>query len=146
MDIGFDHITIVVTDVDSAEKFFGLLGFERSRTALIQGPEMADYLGVEDIVADHITLRHTGAPIHQEVQLLHYRNPPVKIDSDIRDLGRTGWNHVCFRVRDLDETLDRLRAGGVLVRTKIMEFHDRRLVYVVGPEAATVELAEWLID
>ncbi len=131
MDIGFDHLTIVVTDIEGAETFFGLLGFARTRVAVIQGPEMERYLDVPGIVADHITLAMTDAAVHQEVQLLHYRTPEVTIDPDTRFLARTGFNHVCFRIDDLDAMLDKVRAHGVQVRSQIMEFHDRRLVYVV---------------
>ena len=54
--------------------------------------------------------------------------------------------HVCFAVDDLDATLDRLRAAGVHVRNEVLEFHDRRLVFVLGPEDVTIELAEWQGD
>ena len=59
------------------------------------------------------------------------------------NLARPGFSHVCFAVDDLDATLDRLRAGGVQTRNAIMEFHDRRLVFLAGPEDVTIELAEW---
>lgn len=146
MDVGFDHLTIVVRDVDGAERFFGLLGFVRTKTDVIQGPEMEQYLDVPGIVADHITLAMTDAPVHQEVQLLHYREPQVEVDPETRFLARTGFNHVCFRIGDLDAMLDKMRSHGVEVRSQIMEFHDRRLVYLVGPEGCTIELAQWLTD
>lgn len=146
MDIGFDHLTIVVRDVDAAEAFFGLLGFVRTKTTVIQGPEMEHYMDVPGIVADHITLSMTDAPVHQEVQLLHYRAPEVEVDPETRFLARTGFNHVCFRIEDLDSMLELMRAHDVEVRSQIMEFHDRRLVYLVGPEGVTIELAQWLTD
>ena len=34
----FDHVTIVVTDVESAKRFFGLLGFEEDKSVVIAGP------------------------------------------------------------------------------------------------------------
>jgi hypothetical protein len=47
-------------------------------------------------------------------------------------------------VDDLDATLDRLLAAGIRTRNEVMSFHDRRLVFLVGPGDVTVELAEWL--
>ncbi len=82
--------------------------------------------------------------MHREVQLLHYRVPEVKVDPETRFLARTGFNHVCVRVEDLDTTLEKLRSHGVEIRSEVMQFHDRRLVYTVGPEGVTIELAQRL--
>jgi hypothetical protein len=30
------------------------------------------------------------------------------------------------------------------MRNDIMEFHDRKLVFIAGPEGVTVELAQWM--
>jgi catechol 2,3-dioxygenase-like lactoylglutathione lyase family enzyme len=144
MDIGFDPMAIVVRDVDAAEAFFALLGFERTLTDVIEGPAMEQYMDVPGIVADHITLALRGAPVLQQVQLVRYRSPEVEVDPQTGFLGRTGFNHLCFRIEDLDAVLDEMRSHGVEVRSQIMEFHDRRLVFLVGPEGITIELAQWL--
>ena len=49
----------------------------------------------------------------------------------------------CFAVDDLEAEVARLKAQGVQLRNEVMEFHDRRLVFLSGPEGVTVELAEW---
>jgi hypothetical protein len=46
-------------------------------------------------------------------------------------------------VADLDATLAHLAANGVEPRNEIMDFHDRRLVFLDGP-GVVVELAEWV--
>jgi len=46
-------------------------------------------------------------------------------------------------VADLDATLAHLAAHGVDPRNEIMDFHDRRLVFLDGP-GVVVELAEWV--
>jgi hypothetical protein len=47
-------------------------------------------------------------------------------------------------VDDLDAILGRLVAAGIRTRNEVMEFHDRRLVFLVGPGDVTIELAEWV--
>jgi hypothetical protein len=37
----------------------------------------------------------------------------------------------------------RLKAKGIQLRNEIMDFHNRKLVFLSGPEGITVELAEW---
>ena len=140
----FDHVTLVVTDVEEATKFFGLLGFELDRAVVISGPRMDAYMGVPGIEADHVTLVIPGSKPRQEIQLLHYRNPSVTRDDGSGVLDRTGFNHFCFAVDDLDAAVERLVAAGVELRNTPMTFNDRRLVFLHGPSDVVVELAEWV--
>ena len=36
-----------------------------------------------------------------------------------------------------------LRTHGIRMRNEIMDFHQRKLVFIAGPEDITVELSEW---
>ncbi len=69
----------------------------------------------------------------------------VEIDEGSGYLARSGFNHVCFRVDDLDETIGRFGALGYTPRNTVMDFHDRRLVFFDGPAGVVIELAEWKI-
>ena len=140
----FDHVTIVVDDAEEAMKFFGLLGFVLDREVRISGPRMDEYMGVPGLDADHITLVIPGSSPRQEIQLLHYHAPPVKADDGSGVLDRTGFNHVCFAVDDLDAAVDDLVAAGVELRNHPMDFNDRRLVFLRGPSNVVVELAQWI--
>jgi len=139
---GFDHMTVVVEDLDAARRFFGLLGFVERLAVVASGDEISRYMGIPDWKADHVTLVLEGAVVHQEVQLLRFQHPAAAVDADAGSLRRTGFNHVCFRVSDLDAMLAHLAAHDVKPRNDVMEFHDRRLVFFDGP-GVVVELAEW---
>jgi catechol 2,3-dioxygenase-like lactoylglutathione lyase family enzyme len=140
----FDHVTLAVTDLDEATRFFGLLGFEVDKSVVISGNEMDEYMGVPDLEADHVTLVIPHVQPRQEVQLLRYHHPGPTIDEGSGDLRRTGFNHVCFRVPSVDALLDVLADAGVKPRNRPMLFHDRKLVFLNGPSNVVVELAEWL--
>lgn len=133
----------MVTDLDRAKRFFAVLGFTEWRSVVVSGPTMANYMGIPDWEADHVTMVDTGAPSHQEIQLLRFHRPSPTVDDGSGDLTRTGFSHLCFRVDDLDATLGRLAEAGVSTRNEIMDFHDRRLVFLDGPSGVVVELAEW---
>lgn len=145
MSPGFDHVTLVVTDLVAAEQFLGVLGFERDKAVVVSGQTMADYMGIPGWEADHVTLVLGGAPLRQEVQLLRFHRPAAEIDEGSGCLARSGFNHVCFRVEDLDDTLQRFAALGHSPRNTVMDFHDRRLVFLDGPAGVVVELAEWKV-
>lgn len=137
----FDHVTIVVRDVDAAKHFFGLLGFRETHSAVISGKVMEDYMGIKGIEADHITLAIENP--HSEVQLLRYRHPDAVVDASISKLNKLGFNHICFAVEDLDAEVARLTAHGVKLRNSVMDFLSRKLVFLHGPEDITIELAQW---
>lgn len=140
----FDHVTVVVRDLDGARRFFAQLGFVAERSVVIAGEPFATYMGVDGIEADHVTLALAGAAPRVEVQLLRYRRPALHDGGDAADLVRSGFNHVCFAVDDLDAELARLQAEGIRTRNAVMQFHDRKIVFLAGREDITVELAQWL--
>jgi catechol 2,3-dioxygenase-like lactoylglutathione lyase family enzyme len=137
----FDHVTVVVRDVEAAKRFFALLGFKEIKSVVISGKVMDDYMGVMDMKADHVTLAIENP--HTEVQLLHYHHPQAIADANITKLNKVGFNHICFKVDDLDAEVARLTAAGVTLRNTVMDFHSRKLVFLNGPEGVTIELAEW---
>lgn len=139
----FDHVTIVVRDVEKAKIFFGLLGFEEAISVVISREEMSNYMGIDGIEAEHVTLALADASPPQEVQLLKYRHPDPIPDPNITKLNKLGFNHVCFAVGDLEAELRKLRANGVEPKNEIMDFHDRKLVFIPGPEGITLELLQW---
>ena len=143
MDATFDHATIAVFDVDEAVEFFGVLGFEVTKSVPISGATMDAYMGIPGMDAQHVTLAIPGAEPHQEVQLLHFRKPEQLVDRNSGDLAGTGLNHVCFRVGDLDATVAAFEAAGFPTRNQPMDFHDRKLVFLVGPANTVIELAQW---
>ncbi len=139
----FDHLTIVVRDVESAKKFFALLGFKEAKSVVIAGEPFASYMGVPSIKADHVTLVLERATPRTEIQLLRYQHPEPLGDAHIRDLHKIGMNHICFAVDDVAAEVAKLRANGFRTRNEIMDFHSRKLVFIDGPEGVTVELAQW---
>lgn len=139
----FDHVTVAVRDAAAAERFFGLLGFRREQAVVISGEQFERYMGIAGIEAEHVTLVHESATPRLEVQVLRYAKPAPPPDARVPGLEALGYNHVCFAVDDVEAEVGRLVAGGVTLRNQVMEFHDRKLVFLDGPEGITVELAQW---
>ena len=146
MIMNFDHVTIVVRNVEEAKAFFALLGFVEQQTVVISGEQFSAYMGIDAIEAEHVTLALADATPHLEVQLLRYRHPQPIPDPDILKLNKLGFNHICLAVDDIEAEVRKLRASGVEMRNEIMRFHDRKLVFLSGPEGVTVELAQWMKD
>jgi catechol 2,3-dioxygenase-like lactoylglutathione lyase family enzyme len=143
MILHLDHVTVVVRDVAKATEFFALLGFIEEKSVVISGATFARYMGVDGIEAEHITLISPRATPRFEIQLLRYIQPRDLPGGDVANLAKPGYNHICFAVNDLDAEVKRLTAHGVALRSDVLDFHARKLVFLFGPEDITVELAEW---
>ena len=143
MILHLDHVTVVVQDIAKAKFFFTLLGFVEDKSVIISGEQFARYMGVNGIEAEHVTLVSKQTKPRFEIQLLRYIRPERLPDADLENLARPGFNHICFAVKDLEAEVKRLTSQGVRLRNEIMDFHDRKLVFLSGPEGITVELAEW---
>jgi catechol 2,3-dioxygenase-like lactoylglutathione lyase family enzyme len=139
----FDHVTIVVKDLDNARRFFVLLGFEQDQSVVISGPQFSRYMRVDGIEAEHCTLALPHSAPRLEVQLLRFRHPAPIANADLTTLRQLGFNHICFAVDDIEAEVSRLRANGIRTLNDVMDFHDRTLVFLAGPEGITVELAQW---
>ena len=98
----FDHLTIVVRDIDRAKAFFSVLGFKEAMSVVIAGEPFASYMGVPGIEAEHVTLVLENVSPRTEIQLLRYRHPDPLPDPHIHDLNKLGMNHVCFAVDDIE--------------------------------------------
>ena len=143
MILHIDHVTVVVRDVGKAKAFFALLGFAEEKSVTISGAAFSRYMGVDGIEAEHVTLVSKQASPRFEIQLLRYIHPARLPDADVENLAKPGYNHICFAVTDLESEVKRLTAHGVALRTEVLDFHARKLVFLSGPEGITVELAEW---
>ena len=61
----------------------------------------------------------------------------------IRDLHKIGLNHVCLAVDDIKAVVATMKDNVYETRNEIMEFHSRKLVFLIGPGGTTIELSQW---
>lgn len=138
-----DHITIAVADADPAIKFFALLGFRKDHVAIIDGGLPARYMGMPDMKAQHITLTLEGANPLFEIQLLEFvPTPGADPGAHPTNLRQRGFNHLAFRVDDIEAITAHLVANGVTVLSDEMDYINRKLRLFEGPEGITVELVQ----
>jgi catechol 2,3-dioxygenase-like lactoylglutathione lyase family enzyme len=138
-----DHVTIAVTNADTAIAFFALLGFRKTHVATIDGGVPAQFMGMPAMKAQHITLVLDGADPHFEIQLLAF-DPPPATDPGAHptNLRKLGFNHLAFRVDDMEATTAHLVANGVTMLNDEMDYIGRKLRFFEGPEGITFELVQ----
>ena len=138
-----DHITIAVADAGPAIAFFALLGFKKGHVAAIDGGGPDRYMGMPGMKAPHITLALEGAHPPFEIQLLEF-DPAAGTDPGAHptNLRKRGFNHLAFRVDDIEAATARLVANGVTVLSDEMDYISRKLRLFEGPEGITIELVQ----
>ena len=140
-----NHVTIAVADAEAAVEFFGLLGFQKSHVAIIDGGVPAQYMGMPDMKAEHITLDLEGAEPAFQVQLLRFDPTPDAAHEELpTNHRRRGFNHLALRVDDIRAATAHLEAHGVKMLNEEMDYISRRLRFFEGPEGITLELVEWV--
>jgi catechol 2,3-dioxygenase-like lactoylglutathione lyase family enzyme len=140
-----DHVTIAVADASGAIAFFELLGFRKAHVATIDGGEPARYMGMPDMKAQHITLALEGSEPRFEIQLLEF-DPTAPDDPGEHPTNRRrrGYNHLAFRVDDIEAVTVHLTAHGVRWLSDEMDYISRKLRFFEGPEGITLELVQWV--
>jgi len=102
-------------------------------------------MGMPDMKAQHITLALEGAEPRFEIQLLEFDpTPPKDPGEHPTNLRRHGYNHLAFRVDDIEATTNLLVANGVKLLSDEMDYISRRLRLFEGPEGITLELVQWV--
>jgi catechol 2,3-dioxygenase-like lactoylglutathione lyase family enzyme len=140
-----DHVTIAVADAATAIEFFALLGFRKQHIATIDGGLPAKYMGMPDMKAQHITLALEGCEPRFEIQLLEFDPRPADDPGEHpTNLRRRGYNHLAFRVDDIEAVTTHLVGNGVTMLSDEMDYISRRLRLFQGPEGITLELVQWV--
>jgi len=138
-----DHITIAVANAGPAIEFFALLGFRKDHVATIDGGAPARYMGMPGMKAQHITLVLEGANPHFDIQLLEFVPiPGTDRGAHPTNLRQRGFNHLAFRVDDIEAETARLVANGVTMLSDEMDYISRKLRLFEGPEGITFELVQ----
>lgn len=138
----FEHVGIVVDDLDLVADFFDLLGFERAEPFHVRGSWADRVNGLDGTDADMIFLTApdgTGA-----IELTRFRAPlddaPRQGDAPAN---RHGLRHLAYRVDAVDPLLQRLAEAGYGLVRELVNYEDVWLVgYVRGPEGLIIELGE----
>jgi catechol 2,3-dioxygenase-like lactoylglutathione lyase family enzyme len=137
----FDHVGVVVDDLDAAAAFFIDLGFEREGGTLVEGETVDRINGLDGVRAEVVMVRtpdRTG-----KLELVKYLTPTDDEGPYPWLANRLGFRHICIEVDDLDAIVDRLRNQGFDTVGDVQDYGNvYRLCYVRGPEGLIVELAE----
>jgi catechol 2,3-dioxygenase-like lactoylglutathione lyase family enzyme len=137
----FDHLGVVVDDLDAVTAFFLGLGFESEGGWQVEGETVDN--GLDGVRADVAMLRTPDGT--GRLELVKYLAPADDEGAHPWPANRLGFRHICIEVDGLDTVVDGLRDKGFDTVGEVRDYGDSyRLCYLRGPEGLIVEFAEQL--
>ncbi len=137
----FDHVGVVVDDLDAVATFFLALGFEREGSGLVEGETVDKINGLDGVRAEVVMVRTPDGS--GRLELVKYHAPADNEGVHPWPANRLGFRHIAIEVNDLNTIVDGLRDKGFGTVGEVRDYEDAyRLCYVRGPEGLIVELAE----
>jgi catechol 2,3-dioxygenase-like lactoylglutathione lyase family enzyme len=140
-----DNVGIVVESLETAISFFAELGLELEGRAAIEGEWAGRVTGLGDQRVEIAMMRTPDG--HSRLELSRFLTPPVIADHRNAPVNALGYLRVMFTVKDIDDTLARLRKRGAQLVGEVVQYEDAyRLCYIRGPEGLLIGLAQELGD
>lgn len=141
----FDHLGVVVDDLDAAAAFFLDLGFELEGRGLVEGEAVDKINGLDGVRAELVMVRTPDGS--GKLELVKYHAPANNNGPHPLPANELGFRHIAIEVNGLDTIVDGLRDKGFDTVGEVREFGGTyRLCYVRGPEGLIIELAEQVVS
>ncbi|HEX8551154.1 MAG TPA: VOC family protein [Abditibacteriaceae bacterium] len=142
----FDHINLVVRDMEAARAFYGgVLGLKETFDTMLEGDWIDAVAGLENICARCVFLEFPGGG---RLELLEYR-APTNDSAPVYTPNAAGFRHIAFNVEDIDRWRQKLQNAGVSFVSPPVQVpfpvggKTKRLCYFHDPEGNLLELAEY---
>lgn len=137
------HAGIVVTDLDSALRFYrDLLGFRETKRLDESGQHIDSMLQLRNARVATVKL---AAPDGNQIELLQFHSHPRKPGSDAESCA-IGITHIAFTVENLEHAHRRLSAAGVRFNAPPQMSPDgyAKVTFCRDPDGNLIELVEVL--
>jgi catechol 2,3-dioxygenase-like lactoylglutathione lyase family enzyme len=138
-----DHLAIVVTDLEKTKKFFEILGFQETQRSALDSKFLESVTGIREAAGSFVGMKHRTSSL--VIELLEFSSPNPVPDPACGQPNRIGFRHLAFEVRDIENTVAKLKEFGVEFLSSILTWEKtgKRLVYFYGPDRILMELAQY---
>lgn len=136
-----DNVGIVVDSFDEVIPFFEELGLKLEGRAIIEGEWSGRVTGIKNQRVEAAMMVTPDG--HSRLELSRYITPAPISDHRDAPVNALGYLRTMFTVKDIDDTVSRLKNLGAELVGGIVQYEDvYRLCYIRGPEKILIGLAE----
>ena len=137
----FDHVGVVVHNLEATARFFAYLGFDRGEPFDVGGSWVDRIIGLEGTRVEGIMVTAPGGS--GKLELIKFHEPTRADDQTELPANAHGYRHMAFRVTDIDAVIAQARVAGYDTVGDIVDFENVfRIVQHRGPEGLIVEVAQ----
>lgn len=141
----FEHIGLIVEDLEAMAGFLEMLGFHRGEKARVGGPWADRVNGPTGTDVEMVFL--TAPDGSGAIELSQFLRPESPASVGDLPSNTLGLRHLAYRVDDIEGVLAQVRAAGYDTMAELVNYEDVWLVcYVRGPEGLIIELGQRLDD
>src|ERR1700754_3190570 len=117
-----DNVGIVVDDLEATIDFFRELGLELEGRGTIEGEWAGRVTGLGDQRVEVAMMRTPDG--HSRLELSRFVTPSVVADHRNAPVNALGYLRVMFTVKDIDDTLARLRKRGAKLVGEVVQYEN----------------------
>jgi catechol 2,3-dioxygenase-like lactoylglutathione lyase family enzyme len=136
-----DNVLLVVDDLETVKAFFLELGLKLEGETTVEGPAVANLIGLKDVRATLAMLRTPDGHVGIELDKFHTPNA-IRFGPVDAPVNALGLRRVMFSVEGIQEVVAHMRAHGAELIGEMQYGDTYRLAYIRGPEGIIVGLAE----
>ncbi len=139
----YDHVNIVVSNLEETKSFFIQLGFEVGDESELSGEWISSIVGLPDVKARYVTL--VLPDTETNLELIEYFSPQSEKDPGMEKANQIGFRHIAFEVENIENEVCRLKDKGIKFLSEIQTYPKtgKRLVYLWGPDRILLELSQY---
>jgi catechol 2,3-dioxygenase-like lactoylglutathione lyase family enzyme len=148
--IRFDHVNIVVSDIEASVRFYQILGLRRGFETTLRGEWIERVTGLEGAYAQCVFMETSDGATGVRLELLRYFSPSGTTLAPNALPNTHGLRHVAFTVDRLDELVQQLEGNGVTLVSEPVEvpfavgtLGRKRLCYFHDPDGTLLEVAAY---
>lgn len=137
----FDHVGLIVDDLEAMAAFFTGLGFIRDDLGESRGTWVDRIVGLQGTVQEIVLISAPDGSGH--IELTKFHSPQTEGTPGELPSNGYGLRHIAYRVTSVNATVLRARELGYGLVGEVADYRDLfRLAYVRGPEGLILELTE----
>jgi catechol 2,3-dioxygenase-like lactoylglutathione lyase family enzyme len=146
MSAVFDHVNIVVDDLEATQAFFvDNFGFVAGTATTLEGAWVDELNGYSNAKATYVPLTPPAGGGTTRIEILTFETPASPVATGpLWAPNHLGYRHICLDVPNIQEVYEQLRADwrSLSEPVEVPAPFNVTTVYFVGPEGVLVQLTQ----
>jgi catechol 2,3-dioxygenase-like lactoylglutathione lyase family enzyme len=145
MNAAFDHVNIVVDDLEATQAFFvDTFGFVAGTPTTLEGPWVDELNGYTNAKATYVPLTPPTGGGTTRIEILTFESPASPPAAGLAAPNHLGYRHICLDVENIQELYDQLSPHWKFLSEPVAvpSPFNVTTVYFIGPAGVLIQLTQ----